>query len=126
VLDSPRSTARTSEINEKPGGTDDDSASTLQDHDHGADPAGSAPAVWGPRDLYNLLATGEETNKAFFQFEAIVPPGGGPPAHVHSREDESFYVVRGSLETLVGDSLYRAKAGDFVYIPPRNCPPIQE
>jgi quercetin dioxygenase-like cupin family protein len=80
-------------------------------------PNGSAPAVWGPGDLYNLLATGEETNKAFFQFEAIVPPGGGPPAHVHSREDESFYVVRGSLEILLGDSLCHAKAGDFVYIP---------
>ena len=80
-------------------------------------PNGSAPAVYGPGDLYNLLATGEETNKAFFQFEAIVPAGGGPPPHVHSREDESFYVVSGSLEILLGDSLYHAKAGDFVYIP---------
>lgn len=80
-------------------------------------PNGTAPAVWGPGDLYNLLATGDETNKAFFQFEAIVPKGGGPPPHVHSREDESFYVVRGNLEILIGDSLYQAKAGDFVYIP---------
>jgi len=40
-------------------------------------PNGTAPAVWGPGDLYNLLATGEETNNAFFQFEAIVPTGGG-------------------------------------------------
>jgi quercetin dioxygenase-like cupin family protein len=80
-------------------------------------PNGTAPAVWGPGDLYNLLATGDETNKAFFQFEAIVPKGGGPPPHVHSREDESFYVVRGNLEILIGDSLYQAKDGDFVYIP---------
>ena len=42
-------------------------------------PNGTAPAVWGPGDLDNLLATGEETNNAFFQFEAIVPTGGGPP-----------------------------------------------
>jgi quercetin dioxygenase-like cupin family protein len=80
-------------------------------------PAGTAPAVWGPGDLYNLLATGDETNNAFFQFEAIVPKGGGPPPHVHSREDETFYMVRGSLEILLGDSLYQAKAGDFVFIP---------
>ena len=80
-------------------------------------PNGTAPAVWGPGDLYNLLATGEETNNAFFQFEAIVPPGGGPPPHIHSREDESFYVVSGGLEILVGDSTYQAKAGDFVFIP---------
>jgi quercetin dioxygenase-like cupin family protein len=80
-------------------------------------PTGTAPAVWCPGDLYSLLATGEETNNAFFQFEAIVPKDGGPPPHVHSREDESFYVVSGSLEILLGDETYQAKRGDFVYIP---------
>lgn len=80
-------------------------------------PNGTAPAVWGPGDLYNLLATGEETNNAFFQFEAIVPTGGGPPPHIHSREDESFYVVNGHLEILIGDSTYQAKSGDFVFVP---------
>lgn len=80
-------------------------------------PTGTAPAVWGPGDLYSLLATGKETNNAFFQFEAIVPKGGGPPPHVHTREDESFYVVSGSLEMVLGDKTYQAKRGDFVYIP---------
>ena len=80
-------------------------------------PTGTAPAVWGPGDLYSLLATGKETNNSFFQFEAIVPEGGGPPPHVHSREDESFYIVSGSLEILLGDKAYQAKRGDFVYIP---------
>ena len=80
-------------------------------------PNGSAPAVYGPGDVYNFLATGEETNNSFFQFEAIVPKGGGPPPHIHSREDESFYVVSGSLEMVLGDSTYQAKAGDFVFIP---------
>jgi quercetin dioxygenase-like cupin family protein len=80
-------------------------------------PTGTAPAVWGPGDLYQFLATGEETNNAFFQFEAIVPTGGGPPPHIHSREDESFYVVSGVLEILVGDSTYQAQAGDYVFIP---------
>lgn len=80
--------------------------------------SGTAPAVWGPGDLYNLLATGEETNNAFFQFEAIVPAGGGPPPHIHTREAESFYVVSGSLEILLGDSTYQAKSGDFVFVPP--------
>lgn len=80
-------------------------------------PAGTAPAVYGPGDLYNLLVTGDETNNAFFQFEAVVPKGGGPPAHVHRNEDESFYVVSGRLEILLGTSIHEAKAGDFVFIP---------
>ena len=80
-------------------------------------PSGTAPAVWGPGDLYSLLVTGEESNNALFQFEAVVPKGGGPPPHVHTREDETFYVVSGSLEILLGDKTYQAKKGDFVYIP---------
>src|SRR5206468_12406992 len=80
-------------------------------------PSGTAPAVWGPGDLYSLLVTGEESHNALFQFEAVVPKGGGPPPHVHTREDETFYVVSGSLEILLGDKTYQAKKGDFVYIP---------
>ncbi|WP_254509026.1 hypothetical protein [Anatilimnocola floriformis] len=41
-------------------------------------------------DVYRFLATGEETDGKYAMFEAIVPPGGSPPPHVHSREEESF------------------------------------
>lgn len=80
-------------------------------------PSGTASAVYGPGDIYSLLITGKESNNVFFQFEAVVPEGSGPPPHIHSREDETFYVVSGSLEILLGDKTHRAKAGDFVYIP---------
>ena len=36
---------------------------------------------------------------------------------MHSKEAETFYIVSGSLEILLGDAIYQAKAGDFVYIP---------
>ncbi len=39
-------------------------------------------------DVYRFLATGEDTNGKYAVWEAIVPPGGGPPPHVHSREEE--------------------------------------
>lgn len=80
-------------------------------------PSGTAPAVYGPGDLYSMLVTGKESNNVFFQFEAFVPEGGGPPPHIHSREDETFYVISGNLEVLLGDKTHLAKAGDFVYIP---------
>ena len=80
-------------------------------------PSGTAPAVYGPGDLYSMLVTGKESNNVFFQFEAFVPEGGGPPPHIHSREDETFYVISGNLEILLGDKTHLAKAGDFVYIP---------
>jgi hypothetical protein len=88
-------------------------------------PNGSAPAVYGPGDIYNFLATGEETNNSFFQFEAIVPTGGGPPPHIHSREDESFYVVSGSLEIGSTIRLIRPRPV-FRLHSPRDRPPIQK
>ena len=32
--------------------------------------------------------------------EAIVPPGHGPPPHIHSREDEAFYVLEGNSSSM--------------------------
>jgi hypothetical protein len=48
-------------------------------------------------DVYRFLATGEDTNCKYALWEAIVPPGGGPPPHTHSREDEGFYTVASQL-----------------------------
>jgi quercetin dioxygenase-like cupin family protein len=43
--------------------------------------------------------------------------GGGPPLHVHRREDESFYVIAGEMTFVVGDQRFEAVAGDFVFAP---------
>ena len=48
-------------------------------------------------DVYRFLATGDETDGRYAMLEAIVPPGGGPPPHIHSREEESFYVLEGEI-----------------------------
>jgi len=42
--------------------------------------------------------TGADTGGAYSLFEYVVPPGlGGPPTHVHSREDELFTCVAGKV-----------------------------
>lgn len=56
---------------------------------------GSAPAYALVGDVYAILLTGEDTGGAFALVHAAVPPGGGPPMHIHSREDETFYVLGG-------------------------------
>ena len=68
-------------------------------------------------DIYSTLATGEHTDGSYYLTHAIVPPGGGPPAHVHSREEEAFYVIRGELMFLAGDEPVKAPAGTFVNVP---------
>ncbi len=68
-------------------------------------------------DVYRFLATGEDTNGKYALWEAIVPPGGGPPPHVHSREEEGFYVLEGEITLQVGHKRLVATAGMFVNMP---------
>ena len=80
-------------------------------------PAATGPAYWGPGDHYTFLVTGQESGGAYFAMEALVPPGGGPPPHVHTREDETFYVLEGEIEFLLGEETVTAGPGDFVNVP---------
>lgn len=80
-------------------------------------PAGTGPAYCGPGDRLNFLITGAETGGAFFMAEAWVAPGGGPPPHVHAREDESFYLQQGTLAIQAGGRALTASAGDFIHLP---------
>ena len=80
-------------------------------------PVATGPAYWGPGDHYTFLVTGEESGGAYFAMEALVPPGGGPPPHIHSREDETFYLVEGEIEFRLGDETIAAGPGDFVNVP---------
>src|ERR1700680_294834 len=68
-------------------------------------------------DVYRFLATGEDTNDKYALWEAIVPPGGGPPPHVHSREEEGFYILEGEITLQVGDERLVASAGMFANMP---------
>lgn len=80
-------------------------------------PSGSGLAFWGPGDFYRFLITGAESGGAYFAMEAIVPPGGGPPPHIHRNEDETFYIVEGHCDFLLGDETITGGPGDFVNVP---------
>ena len=68
-------------------------------------------------DVYRFLATGEETQGRYAILEAIVPPGGGPPPHVHSREEEGFYILEGEITFMVGAERIVATTGTFANMP---------
>jgi quercetin dioxygenase-like cupin family protein len=80
-------------------------------------PLATGPAFWGPGDHYTFLVTGEESGGAYFAMEALVPSGGGPPPHIHTREDETFYMLEGQVEFLLGEQIIVAGPGDFVNVP---------
>ena len=63
------------------------------------------------------LVRGKETDGALTALDVVVPPGQGPPLHVHGRETECLYVVSGVLRFKLGGEIRRAPAGSFVFVP---------
>src|SRR4051812_2783494 len=68
-------------------------------------------------DVYRFLATGEDTNGKYAVWEAVVGPGGGPPPHVHSREEEGFYILEGEITFTINGERIVATAGMFANMP---------
>jgi quercetin dioxygenase-like cupin family protein len=68
-------------------------------------------------DVYRFLATGDDTGGKYAMFEALVPPGGGPPPHVHQREVEGFYVLDGEITFTVNVEKFVAGVGTFANMP---------
>jgi hypothetical protein len=46
---------------------------------------------------------------------------GGPVRHVHFKQDEWFYAIKGEFAVEVDGEVFRLKEGDFVFAP-RNLP----
>jgi len=66
--------------------------------------------------LTNLTET-PDTNGAFSLFEATLVPGTEPLPHVHSREDELFYVLEGEFDVYVGEEVFNGKTGECIFLP---------
>ncbi len=81
--------------------------------------AGHGPVYAVAGDNYTVKAGTEHTGGAYAAFEFLIPPGGGPPPHVHHREYEGFYVLDGELTFYVGPDRTKVvgQRGDFVAAP---------
>ena len=45
------------------------------------------------------------------------PPGTATPIHVHTQEDEAFYLLDGSMTYSADGQLHRLSAGSFIFLP---------
>ncbi len=77
--------------------------------------AGESLSVMG--DLITFKLRANETGGAFTLFEGLVAPGGAEPIHFHYREDETFYVLEGTVLFLIGEEWRDAPAGSVIHVP---------
>jgi quercetin dioxygenase-like cupin family protein len=75
---------------------------------------GEGKSFWLAGDLATFKATSVDTGRAYLLMEVTTPPQGGPPPHMHTREDEVFYILEGTFEFLAGDQTITATAGSCV------------
>lgn len=78
-------------------------------------------------DEVTVLLSGEQTGGAFTMVQVVSPPGGGPPPHCHTHEDEWFLVVEGRAELWQEGTWTEVPAGTAIFLPRgvphtyRNC-----
>lgn len=74
-------------------------------------------SVWYVGHLFSFLAEASDTAGQFALVEILGRKGGEPPHHIHRREDEAFYVLEGTITFYVGDEVFVAEPGTFVFLP---------
>ena len=91
---------------------------------------GRAPSIkYQPRSkrfyfdvgIGSVCLSGTDTGGAYCLLEVSAASGVSVPRHTHTREDESYYVLSGELEVVVGEEVFVLKPGDSL-IAPRDIP----
>jgi mannose-6-phosphate isomerase-like protein (cupin superfamily) len=83
--------------------------------------AGEGERIWFVADTLTLKATAASTGKSYTVVECLTAPGGGPPPHVHTNEDEFWYALDGTFEIHIGDEVHAIGPGGFAF-GPRGTP----
>ena len=82
--------------------------------------AGEGERIWIVGDTMTFKATGESTAGSLLLLEILTTPGGGPPPHVHTREDEFWFVLDGTFEIRIADDVHTLGPGNRVRAPPHG------
>ena len=70
-----------------------------------------------PGAVFNFLSMGSETEQRHALIRIVVNRGAEPPAHTHSREDESYYILNGTVRYTIGNDIVTVSEGEYVYLP---------
>src|SRR5271166_2018022 len=68
-----------------------------------------------------VLTSSAQTKGLNTVLRVEVPPGVGPPAHIHMKEDETYVITRGHFRFWLSTQTIEATPGSVVFLP-RNQP----
>ena len=77
-------------------------------------------STWYKGILISQLAGEADNHGAFDLVVSKMRKGTEPPPHVHSREDEFFYVLDGNLSFYTEGQILRVGAGECMFLPKRK------
>lgn len=64
-----------------------------------------------------LKIAGEQSDGDWAVVEWRLRAGDEPPIHIHTREDETLYVLEGAITAFVGDEQIEVEAGSYAALP---------
>lgn len=78
---------------------------------------GLSNSTWYKGILSSQMAGPTDNNRAFDLLISRMRRGTEPPPHVHSREDEFFYVFSGEMDVYVDGEVFQVAAGECMFLP---------
>ena len=67
--------------------------------------------------FFRVLVSPGQTDGSLAIIDITLPKGSEPPRHLHTREDETFYIIDGSVQFEIGDTLIDGKVGQAIFAP---------
>ena len=71
-------------------------------------------SIWYNGNTFSFLLDAKQTAGAFALIHCYFTKGGGPPAHFHRNEDETFYILEGEIRFHIGDNEFIIDGLNFI------------
>jgi quercetin dioxygenase-like cupin family protein len=67
--------------------------------------------------FFKVLISPEQTGGGMALIDITLPRGAEPPLHLHTREDETFYLLEGGMQFRIGNDVTDATPGQAIFAP---------
>ncbi len=67
--------------------------------------------------IFTIKILTAETNGKYTVMDVIHPPDLGPALHIHPMGPETFYIIQGEYEFVLGEKSLMGKSGDTIFVP---------